>query len=173
MSLRPELAAIVGSEAVGAVLEGVISEADTVRGLARLNFGGGTLLVASADARVGARARVQLFASDLILATHPAQGLSVRNSIAGVVQGIREDDHEGQLVRVDIGGASVLARITRDALNHWRSTWAHPVGAGQSRFDAQPRALERPGLQARNEHLQETMGVGAIEDSVIDRVRVT
>jgi molybdate transport system ATP-binding protein len=127
MSLRPELASIVGSDAVGAVLEGVISEADAVRGLARLNFGSSTLLVASADARVGARARVQLFASDLILATHPAEGLSVRNSIAGVVRDIREDDHEGQLVRVDIGGASVLARITRDALESLALNVGSPV----------------------------------------------
>jgi molybdate transport system ATP-binding protein len=123
MSLRPEFAAIVGPEAVGAVLEGVISDADAARGLARLNFGSGTLLVAAADARVGARARVQLFASDLILATQPAQGLSVRNSIAGVVRGIREDQNEAQLVTVDIGGASVLARVTRDALD---SLGLHP-----------------------------------------------
>lgn len=116
MSLRPELAAIVGPDSVGAVLEGVISEADAARGLARLDLGRGSLLVAAADARVGARARVQLFASDLILATQPAHGLSVRNSIAGVVRGIREDENEAQLVSVDIGGASVLARVTRDAL---------------------------------------------------------
>jgi molybdate transport system ATP-binding protein len=116
MSLRPELGAIIGADAVGAVLEGVISEADTARGLARLNFGGGTLLVAARHVRVGARARVQLFASDLILATQPAQGLSVRNSLAGVVREIREDENEAQLVSVDIGGASVLARVTRDAL---------------------------------------------------------
>jgi len=96
------------------------------RGLARLNFGVSTLLVAAADARVGARARVQLFASDLILATQPAQGLSVRNSIAGVVSGIRADDNEALLVSVDIGGASVLARVTRDALE---SLALHPGSA--------------------------------------------
>jgi molybdate transport system ATP-binding protein len=42
--------------------------------------------------------------------------LSVRNSIAGVVQDIRDDVHESQLVTVDIGGARVLARVTRDAV---------------------------------------------------------
>ena len=126
MSLHPELAAIVGRDSVGAVLEGVISEADVARGLARLNFGVSTLLVAAADARVGARARVQLFASDLILATQPAQGLSVRNSIAGVVTGIRDDDNEAKLVTVEVGGASVLARVTRDALE---SLALHPGSA--------------------------------------------
>jgi molybdate transport system ATP-binding protein len=126
MSLRPELAAIVGSDFVGAVLEGVISETDAARGLARLNFGGGTLLVAAPHARVGARARVQLFASDLILATQPAAGLSVRNSLPGVVRGIRAEENEAQLVTVDIGGASLLARVTRDALE---SLGLHPGSA--------------------------------------------
>jgi molybdate transport system ATP-binding protein len=116
VSLTPELNAIVGADAVGAVLEGVITAVDVPGGLARLQLGRGTLLVSAADARVGARARVQLLARDLILATHPAHGLSVRNSIAGVVQEIRNDVHETQLVTVDIGGASVLARVTRDAV---------------------------------------------------------
>ena len=116
VSLRPELNAIVGAEAVGAVLEGVITAVDAAGGLAQLQLGHGTLLVSAGDARVGARARVQLLARDLILATHPAHGLSVRNSIAGVVQDIRDDVHEAQLVTVDIGGASVLARVTRDAV---------------------------------------------------------
>jgi len=43
------------------------------------------------------------------------------------VQDIREDDNEGQLVRVDIGGASVLARVTRDALESLRCRWVSPV----------------------------------------------
>ena len=120
MSLHPQLAAIVGRDSVGAVLEGVIIEWDAARGLARLAVGRSTLLVAATGARVGARARVQLLASDLILATQPAQGLSVRNSIAGVVRGIRADENEAQLVTVDIGGVSVLARVTRDALESLR-----------------------------------------------------
>jgi len=89
---------------------------DAARGLAQLKLGSGALLVSARDARVGARARVQLLARDLILATQPAQGLSVRNSIAGVVRAIGEDENEAKLVTVDIGGASVLARVTRDAV---------------------------------------------------------
>jgi molybdate transport system ATP-binding protein len=127
MSLRPELHAIVGAEAVGAVLEGLISAVDAPGGLAQLQLGRGTLLVSAAAARVGARARVQLLARDLILATQPAHGLSVRNSIAGVVQVIRDDVHETQLVVVDIGGASVLARVTRDAVLALALTAGSPV----------------------------------------------
>jgi molybdate transport system ATP-binding protein len=116
MSLRPELHAIVGAEAVGAVLEGRIIAVDAPGGLARLQLGQATLLVGAEDAHLGAHARVQLLARDLILAMQPAQGLSVRNSIPGVVQAIYNDVHESQLVHVDIGGAVVLARVTRDAV---------------------------------------------------------
>jgi molybdopterin-binding protein len=39
------------------------------------------------------------------------QGLSVRNALAGTVLSALSDEH-GVLVSVDIGGATVLARIT-------------------------------------------------------------
>jgi len=115
VSLTPELRAIVGSEAVGAVLEGIITTVDE-SGLAILTLGHGTLRLAAPGARVGARARVQLLARDLILATAPAQGFSVRNSIKGSIVAIRDEEHDARLVMVDIGGASVLSRVTGEAL---------------------------------------------------------
>jgi molybdate transport system ATP-binding protein len=127
VSLRPELCAIVGADAVGAVLEGVITAVDAPRGLAELRLGSATLLVSAGDARVGTRARVQLLARDIILATHAAQGLSVRNSIAGSVRDIRDDENEAKLVTVDIGGASVLARVTRAAIDSLALEVASPV----------------------------------------------
>jgi molybdate transport system ATP-binding protein len=116
VSLRPELSAMVGAEQVGAVLEGVIGDVDAGRGVAQLRLGNGTLLVSAQEARPGARARVQLLARDLIIATQPAQGLSVRNSLAGTVNAIRDDEGESRLVSVDIGGANVLARVTQEAV---------------------------------------------------------
>jgi molybdate transport system ATP-binding protein len=116
MSLRPELSALVGAEQVGAVLEGVMGDVDRGRGLAELHLGNGTLLVSAQEAHAGARARVQLLARDLIIATQPVQGLSVRNSLAGTVSAIRDDDGQSRLVSVDIGGACVLARVTQEAV---------------------------------------------------------
>ena len=49
-----------------------------------------------------------------ILATEEPRGLSVRNQLRGVVRTV-VDDAGNDLVELDIGGASVLARITRDA----------------------------------------------------------
>ncbi|HEU4623343.1 MAG TPA: molybdenum ABC transporter ATP-binding protein [Steroidobacteraceae bacterium] len=117
VSLRPELRAIVGPEAVGAVLDGTIESVDDARKLAELRLGYGILHISSRDVRVGSTMRVQLLARDIILATEEPRGLSVRNAIRGVIDEIAADDDEARLVRVDIGGAFVLSRVTTAAVD--------------------------------------------------------
>ena len=117
ISLRPELRAIVGSEAVGAVLDGEVTRLDVAGGMADVQLGGGVLHVSLQDARVGARIRVQLLARDIILATEQPRGLSVRNTLQGVILEFADDVGNAVLVKVDIGsGAAVLARVTRRAM---------------------------------------------------------
>ncbi len=115
MSLYPRLQSIIGPELVGAVVEGLVTRANAGTGSAELAVGSGTLQVSLRDVRPGARVRLQLLARDVILATQPVQGLSVRNALAGTVISISDDDFGAVLVRVDVGGAIVLARITGDA----------------------------------------------------------
>ena len=115
VSLRPELRAIVGSEAVGAVLDGHVTRADPKSALADLRVGHGVLRVSLRDARVGASLRVQLLARDIILATEPPHALSVRNALRGTVTTIEKDD-DAVLVAVDIGDATLLSRVTPEAV---------------------------------------------------------
>ena len=115
MCLLPELQSIVGPDLVGAVLEGVVTRLDPQQGSATLAVGRGTLQVSLRGVAVGARVRLQLLARDIILATQPVQGLSVRNALAGTVTALRDDDYGAVLVNVDVGGATVLARITEEA----------------------------------------------------------
>jgi molybdate transport system ATP-binding protein len=128
ISLRPELRAIVGPDAVGAVLDGKIESVDESRNLAELRLGNGTLRISARNVRAGASVRVQLPARDIILATEPPHGLSVRNAIEGVIDEIADDEDEAKLVRVDIGGAFVLSRVTAAAvdaleLRRGRAVW--------------------------------------------------
>ena len=58
--------------------------------------------------------RLQVLARDVILATQPVQGLSVRNALPGTVVTLSQDEF-GVLVTMDVGGALVLARISREA----------------------------------------------------------
>ncbi|HEY4367165.1 MAG TPA: molybdenum ABC transporter ATP-binding protein [Steroidobacteraceae bacterium] len=116
VSLHPGLRAIVGPDAVGAVLSGSIVATDPETGLTTIAIGAGKLNVNLRDARPGAAVRVQLLARDVILATHPVEGLSVRNMLAGTIVSIATDDADTDLIHVDIGGGQVLARVTRSAL---------------------------------------------------------
>jgi molybdate transport system ATP-binding protein len=115
VSVRPELRAIVGPDAVGSVLDGVVTRIDPSQGMADLRLGHGTLFVSLQNVAVGARVRVQLLARDIILATQRPQGLSVRNELQGLIAELAPDDHDGVLVKVDIGGEVVLSRVTQDA----------------------------------------------------------
>jgi molybdate transport system ATP-binding protein len=116
VSLVPALRAIVGSESVGAVLDGVVTRVDSSSDMADLRVGNGELHVSVRDVRAGDRVRVQLLARDIILATEAPKGLSVRNELRGVVAGLADDEDEAVLVTVDVGGGTnVLSRVTRRA----------------------------------------------------------
>jgi len=120
MSLYPALQDIIGPDLVGAVVEGLVTRVNTETGSAELALGTGTLQVSLHEVPVGSRVRLQLLARDVILATQPVQGLSVRNALASTVIAIADDWFGAALVRVDVGGAIVLARITQDALRALR-----------------------------------------------------
>jgi molybdate transport system ATP-binding protein len=122
MSLDPKLRALVGPDAVGAVIDGTVIGEDAASGLTRVRVGNGELNIEAARLVAGARMRVQLLARDVIVSTRMPQYLSVRNSLPGVVTAIDDDgtgnagDLGSDLVSIDIGaGASILARVTRAA----------------------------------------------------------
>ncbi len=115
VSRHPALRAIVGDEAMGSVVSGWIVSSDPCTGLASVRVGDGILHAHLPSATPGANVRVQLLARDVILATHPVDGLSVRNSLTGTIVRIAADSADTDLVEVDIGGAIVIARLTRAA----------------------------------------------------------
>jgi molybdate transport system ATP-binding protein len=115
VALRPEFQAVAGPELTGAVLEGTVTAVDPSGGTVDLTVGEGTLRVSLRGAAPGARVRLQVLAREVILATQAVQGLSVRNVLPGTVASVSTHADEA-LVRVDIGGASVLSSITAEAL---------------------------------------------------------
>jgi molybdate transport system ATP-binding protein len=122
MSLDPKLRALIGPDAVGAVIDGTVIGEDALSGLTRVRVGNGEMKVEAARLAAGTRMRVQLLARDVIVSTRMPQYLSVRNSLQGVVTAI-DDDGSGRpgnagsdLISIDIGaGAAILARVTRAA----------------------------------------------------------
>jgi molybdate transport system ATP-binding protein len=115
MSLRPELRAIIGPEAVGAIIDGEVAALDARAGLAVVRVGGGELRVRSGEFAVGAKLRVQILARDVIVGTEAPRHLSVRNALHGRVVSIAADAGDAHLIAIDIGGATIIARITAAA----------------------------------------------------------
>ena len=109
------LRSLIGPDAVGAVLEGVVLGEDPPSGLTRVRVAGGELKVQSLEVAPGTALRVQLLARDLIVSTQMPQHLSVRNNLRGVVTAIIDDDAGSDLIAIDIGGTQVLARVTKAA----------------------------------------------------------
>ncbi|MEO8315230.1 MAG: molybdenum ABC transporter ATP-binding protein [Pseudomonadota bacterium] len=144
VSLSPALRDIVGADATGAVIEGRVSGIDASSDLASIAIGADTLRVASRSLALHQRVRVQLLARDMILATEEPRGISVRNHLRGRVSSIVAEAG-GDLVEVDVGGVTVLARITSAAtrelsLHNGLDVWVlvkavsvnpHAMGAAQ------------------------------------------
>jgi molybdate transport system ATP-binding protein len=115
MSLNPGVRAIIGADAVGAIVEGTVIGRDPASGLLRVQVGRGELKVHLGHAANGAKLRVQLLARDLIVATQAPQHLSVRNSLSGAVTAVMSDDEDSDLIGIDIGGTIIMARVTKAA----------------------------------------------------------
>jgi molybdate transport system ATP-binding protein len=115
MSLNPSLRSIIGPDEVGAIIEGVVLGADPASNLTRVRVGNGEINVQATGLVAGTALRVQFLARDIIVSTHAPQHLSVRNSLAGVVTHIHDDDRDSDLITIDIGATQIMARITKAA----------------------------------------------------------
>jgi molybdate transport system ATP-binding protein len=114
VSRHPALREIVGPDAVGAVMSGVVEGTDDA-GLTLVRIGD-ALLVVDEPAPVGQRIQIQVLARDVILAAARPVGLSVRNAVAARVVSVTPDVGRAVLVELDIGrAATLLARITARA----------------------------------------------------------
>jgi molybdate transport system ATP-binding protein len=115
MSLHPELRAIVGADAVGAIVDGVALGLASDSGLMRVQVGRGELKVGGRGDAAGKSLRVQLLARDIIIATEKPEHLSVRNALEGIVSQINSESDGSDMIFIDIGGATIMSRVTRAA----------------------------------------------------------
>jgi molybdate transport system ATP-binding protein len=110
---RLDLPIRLGEDA-GVVLDAVIAAHDTEWQLARADFPGGGLWVRDKGIPIGHHVRVRILARDVSLAHEPVLGTSIVNSVSATVTALGDDAHPALcLVRLDAGGAPLLARLTR------------------------------------------------------------
>ncbi|HEY9209716.1 molybdenum ABC transporter ATP-binding protein [Acidovorax soli] len=109
---RIDLPITLGEDA-GAVLDATVGELDHEWHLARVDFSGGSLWVRDQGLPVGRRVRVRVLARDVSLAQEPGSS-SIQNVLRGCVDAVGDDQHPGlALVRVRVGDAMLLARLTK------------------------------------------------------------
>lgn len=110
---RLDLPIRLGEDA-GVVLDGVVEQRDARWHLARVAFPGGALWVRDGGHDPGHPVRVRILARDVSLALARHEGTSILNILPGVVREIADDAHPAQVVvRLEVGGSPVLARLTR------------------------------------------------------------
>ena len=109
-------------EDAGAVLDATVGEVDKDWHLVRVDFAGGSLWARDQGLSVGRRVRVRVLARDVSLAEQPGRS-SIQNVLHGQVDAIGNDEHPGlALVRVRVGDAMLLARLTKRAVTSLKVT---------------------------------------------------
>lgn len=117
---RLDLAGVFAGD-VGVVIDAVVAQHDDADHLSRLDFPGGSMLVTRCAEALGQRLRFRIQASDVSLATNKAEGSSFLNLLPGRVVELSNAGKPGQvLVKLDIGGTPLIARITERSRKHLR-----------------------------------------------------
>ncbi|HIP52540.1 MAG TPA: molybdenum ABC transporter ATP-binding protein, partial [Chromatiales bacterium] len=109
---RLDIAKEQGAEAE-AVIEARVAEHDETYHLSYLEFSGGLFSVARASLPIGHITRLRILARDVSLTLQPQTGTSILNIFPALIDELAETGPAQMLVRLDIAGNPLLARITR------------------------------------------------------------
>jgi len=120
---RLDLPIHLGEDA-GVVLDAMVAERDAQWQLARATFSDNPdagVWVRDGGHAIGHHVRVRILARDISLAVTRNSGTSILNILPGVVAELADDTHPAlTLVRVNVGGASLVARLTRRSAHDLR-----------------------------------------------------
>jgi molybdate transport system ATP-binding protein len=125
---RPELRPATGRYEAGALLDCAVVQHDAQSELTTLRFDGGELLVPSLAAEIGERVRARIRARDVSLALRRPEDISILNILAGRVASVDAGAAGIAEVQVEIGAATINARISR------RSRDELGIGVGKEVF---------------------------------------
>jgi len=104
---------IARDEDAGSLFDARIIRHDEEYHLSTLEFSGGELIVSWIDRPVGEEVRIRIQAKDISLALEPPGPTSILNILPATVREMAVHGRGRMIVRLDLGGAPLLARITR------------------------------------------------------------
>ena len=117
LSARTDLPLLSGRRDAGVVLACTVDAHDPARGLSSLGFSGGALLVPLRAEVPGTGLRLRLRARDVAVAVTPPAGISSHNVLPVRVAAISPAGAHEAFVKLNAGSSTLLARITRDAVD--------------------------------------------------------
>ncbi|OIP19548.1 MAG: molybdenum ABC transporter ATP-binding protein [Betaproteobacteria bacterium CG2_30_59_46] len=112
MLTRLDLPLAHGDEA-GVVIDTIVGEHDETYHLTRLDFAGGSIIVARQPHALEHRMRLRIHARDVSLALERHVDSSILNILPAKVLEIADETPAHVVVRLNAGGVPLLARITR------------------------------------------------------------
>jgi len=110
---RLDLRPATGRYEAGAVIETRVLAYDAGDDVTTLGFAGGELLATNLDALIGEPVRVRVRARDVSLALRRPEQTSILNVLAGRIVELAEGPGAAAEVRLAVGEAMLLARVTR------------------------------------------------------------
>lgn len=113
LTARVDLRPLTGRYEAGAVIHARVAAHDEIYGLSELHFDGGVLRVPRVPQPVDAPVRLRIPARDVSLSMRRPEELSVLNVLHGRIADISLDGGPYAEVRVSVGSAALLARVTR------------------------------------------------------------
>jgi molybdate transport system ATP-binding protein len=100
-------------DAAGAVVSACITSHDSDEHLTRVSFSGGTLLLPWQNRPVGQALKVRIQARDVSLTLTRQTGTSIQNILEATVSALSPDGPGQSMVALDVGGCTLLARVTQ------------------------------------------------------------
>jgi molybdate transport system ATP-binding protein len=114
---RLDVQAVPDRNEAGSVLETRVCRHDPEYHLTTLGFDGGELVVPRLEVSIGDRVRARIRARDVSLSVRRPVDMSVLNVLAARVTGIEDTTGAFVDLQLAVGGATLLARITRRSLH--------------------------------------------------------
>jgi molybdate transport system ATP-binding protein len=103
-------------EDAAAILDARVVSRDSEWRLLHVRFAGGMLWIRDSGETIGENLRLRIPARDVSLALQPHTDTSILNILPGKISGLAADGATMSLVRIDVGGSPLLARITRRSI---------------------------------------------------------
>jgi molybdate transport system ATP-binding protein len=126
---RIDLFPLTGRAEAGAIIEAEVERHDERDGLTELRSRAGLWRLPRIDAAVGSRLRLHVRARDVMLAKSEPVDVSALNVFAGVVAEVGDGTGPIMQVRVDCGGETLVARLTRYSVQRLALEPGTPVHA--------------------------------------------